>query len=66
MQTDTMQVRTETAIKDLGLTNRYTVVDLDTLAPTDTRKGYPTPSVLLGGVDLFGMTPPVPPFPDPT
>ena len=66
VQTDIMQVRTETAIKDLALTNPYAVVDLDTLPATDTRTGYPTPTVLIGGVDLFGMTPPVPPFPDPT
>ena len=64
--TTTMRARTEAAIKDLALPNRYTVVDLDALPADDVRKGYPTPTVLVGGVDLFGMSKPVPPFPDPT
>lgn len=66
VQTKMMQVRTETAIKDLALSNPYAVVDLDTLPATDTRRGYPTPTVLIGGVDLFGMPTPTPPFPEPT
>ena len=66
VQTKLMRVRTEAAIKAAGLPNPYTVVDLDTLPASDTRKGYPTPTVLVGGVDLFGMEEPSPPYPDPT
>ena len=66
VQTKIMRVRTEAAIKELGLTNPYLVVDLDTLPPTDARRGYPTPTVLIGGVDPFGMSAPTPPYPEPT
>lgn len=65
-QTDLMRGRIEQAIKKLVLSNAYTVVDLDTLAAADVRRGYPTPTVLVGGGDLFGMQTPTPPFPDPT
>jgi hypothetical protein len=66
VQTKSMRVRTEAAIKELALPNPYTVVDLDALPATDARRGYPTPTVLIGGVDLFDMPAPVPPVPDPT
>jgi hypothetical protein len=66
VQTKMMQARTEAAITALALPNPYAVVDLDMLAADDVRKGYPTPTVLVGGVDLFGMAKPVPPFPEPT
>lgn len=66
VQTDVMRARLDDAIKAIGRPMPYTVVDLDTLAPTDTRKGYPTPTILRGGADLFGMPSPVPPFPEPT
>lgn len=66
VQTKIMRDRTEAAIEELALPNAYTVVDLDTLPATDVRKAYPTPTVLIGGVDLFGMEPPRPPYPEPT
>ena len=66
VQTEAMRERTETAIKLLALPNQYTVVDLDTLPANDVRRAYPTPTVLIGGVDLFGMAEPNPPFPAPT
>ena len=66
VQTDVMRVRTEAAIKALAFSTSYSVVDLDTLPADDVRRGYPTPTVLIDGVDLFGMPKPAPPFPDPT
>ena len=33
----------------------YQVVDLATLPRPDGRRGYPIPTVLFGGRDLFGM-----------
>jgi hypothetical protein len=66
VQTKIMRVRVEGVIKESAISNPYTVVDLDTLPPTDVRKGYPTPTVLVGGVDLFGMDAPKPPYPEPT
>lgn len=44
----------------------YRLVDLDTLPVTDVRKAYPTPTILYGGADLFGMAEPRPPFDEPT
>jgi len=32
----------------------------------DPRRGYPTPTVLLNGKDLFGLPEPTPPYPHPT
>lgn len=66
VQTTTMRARLDEAIQGLATPLTYTVVDLDALQATDVRKAYPTPTVLVGGVDLFGMTEPRPPFPEPT
>jgi len=44
----------------------YDVIDLDDLSPTDARSAYPTPTVLLGGNDIFGLPQPRPPYPEPT
>lgn len=65
-QTATMRVHLDEAIKTLDKPVPYVVVDLDLLAPTDVRKAYPTPTVLYGGADLFGMPEPKPPLPEPT
>jgi hypothetical protein len=66
VQTTLMRVRLDAAITAIGQPLPYTVVDLDTLPASDTRTGYPTPTILVGGVDLFGMPAPTPPFPEPT
>ena len=44
---------------------RYHVLDQASLPAVDTRKGYPTPTILVGTRDLFGMVEPTPPFPEP-
>lgn len=41
---------------DRGLTFRE--VNQEALAATDIRRGWPAPTVLVNGVDLFGMVPP--------
>ena len=66
VQTKIMRVHLDAALKAIGQPIAYTVVDLDTLPATDVRKAYPTPTVLRGGVDLFGMDEPKPPYPEPT
>lgn len=66
VQTKIMRVRLDAAIKAIGKPIPYTVVDLDTLPPTDERKAYPTPTILSGGVDLFGIAPPTQPDLEPT
>jgi len=42
------------------------VVNIGTLPKNDRRRGYPTPTVLYKGAEIFGMPPPMPPFPEPT
>jgi hypothetical protein len=66
IQTKNMRARLDAAIQALGKPMPYTVVDLDTLPATDVRKAYPTPTVLVGSVDMFGMEEPKPPYPEPT
>lgn len=66
VQTTLMRGRLDEAIEASARSITYTVVDLDTLPAMDMRKAYPTPTVLVGGVDMFGMTQPTPPYPEPT
>ena len=66
VQTPTMRSRLDEAIKGMAKALTYTMADLDALPTTDTRKAYPTPSVLYGGVDLFGMAALKPPYREPT
>jgi len=66
VNTDIMRARLDDAFKTFTPSPSYSVVDLDALAARDSRRGYPTPTILLGGADLFGMAAPTPPFPDPT
>jgi hypothetical protein len=50
----------------MGRQKDYQFIDLDTLPASDARRGYPTPTLLYRGRDLFGMPVPAPPFPEPT
>ena len=63
---DTMRARFDEALKSFTPTPTYSVVDLATLQSDDIRRGYPTPTILVAGADLFGMPAPTPPLPDPT
>ena len=65
-QTAVMRGQLDEAVRAMRLPPTYAVVDLDTLPATDVRKAYPTPTVLYGGADLFGMAEPRPPFDEPT
>ncbi len=40
----------------------YAYINIDTLPRTDVRTGYPTPTLLWEGKDIFGMPVPRPPF----
>src|SRR5262249_55779043 len=44
----------------------YQYVNIGTLQSTDVRRGYPTPTVLWKGKDIFGMPVPKPPLPEPS
>ena len=66
VNTDTMRERLDDALKSMSSTLKYAVVDLDTLADTDARRGYPTPTLLYENRDVFGLPEPRPPLPEPT
>ena len=61
-----MRSRLDEALRQMGLAADYRVVALESLSATDHRRGYPTPTLLYGGHDLFGMPAPQPPFAHPT
>lgn len=66
VNTATMRANLDAALKGMNRPADYQVVDLDTLAKTDPRTGYATPTVLVAGQDLFGVPVPTPPYPEPT
>ena len=66
VQTDQLRERLDAALVTVGWPSTYQVVDLASVSSDDPRIGYPTPTVLHEGRDLYGMTTPTPPFPDPT
>ena len=66
VNTTVMRRNLDEALKALGLPPGYEVVEQDTLPETDARRGYPTPTLLYADRDVFEMSVPKPPFPDPT
>ena len=63
VNTDLMRANLDKALASLGRPPAYALIDADTLPSSDPRAGYGTPTVLVNGVDLFGM--PEPPTPHP-
>ena len=63
VNTGIMRANVDAALRTLGMRADYQVVDLATLADTDPRRGYPTPTLLYENRDVFGM--PEPPIPHP-
>jgi len=57
-----MQFNLDDALLAGGWRRDYQFIDIGTLEPTDERKGYPTPTLLWKGKDIFGMPAPEPPF----
>jgi hypothetical protein len=66
VNTVTMRANLDVALKALGLPDDYQFIDADTLAGSDPRGGYGTPTVLHQGQDLFGMEEPPTPHPPAT
>ena len=66
VNTTTMRANLDAALKALALPNEYQFIDADTLAASDPRGGYGTPTSLYGGRDLFDMPEPAVPYPPPT
>ena len=50
------------ALKALGLPSDYQFINIGKLPATDVQTGYPTPTVLWKGTDIFGMPMPKPPY----
>ena len=65
VNTPDMLVNLDAALKALGLPTDYQYLDIGKLPRRDSRTGYPTPTVLYKGKDIFGMPRPTPPFPEP-
>ncbi|MGI8924152.1 MAG: hypothetical protein ACR2HJ_08975 [Fimbriimonadales bacterium] len=55
--TSEMRKNLDAALKKLE-GGSYDVLDLDVLPMSDPRRGYPTPTLLRGGKDIFGMSEP--------
>ena len=51
------------ALAERGITEAPVSIDLGDLAKEDFRTGYGTPTILVGGIDLFGRTKPKPATP---
>jgi hypothetical protein len=66
VNTARMRAGLDDALRAMHLPTDYQVIDLATLAATDARTGYPTPTVLYRDRDLFGLPVPVPPYDTPT
>jgi hypothetical protein len=66
VNTTLMRSNLDQALDSMRLPKAYHLVDLGTLAQTDPRIGYPTPTLLYREQDVFGMVPPAPPYPEPT
>ena len=58
VNTTLMHSRLDEALRSLKFPTKYTLIDLDKLDPSDRRRGYPTPTVLYVGRDLFGLAAP--------
>jgi hypothetical protein len=64
--TPDMYINLDDALRGLGLAPDYQVVNLDKRPKHDPRSGYPSPTVLYRNRDLFGMSQPTPPYPEPS
>ena len=49
------RTRFDSTLERLSLPREYAVVDVATLPGTHVRRRYPTPTILVGGSDLFGL-----------
>ena len=62
VNTPMMRKNLNDALRTLGWKLEYQVIDIGTLISTDVRTGYPTPTLLWKGRDIFGMPAPTPPY----
>jgi hypothetical protein len=62
----TMRTNLDEALRALDRQTTYSVVDANALPDADPRRGYGTPTILVGRQDVFGMPEPSGPHPPPT
>ncbi len=55
-----MRANLDAALRAVGRSTAYTVLDADALPESDGRRGYGTPTVLVDNADLFEMPEPPP------
>lgn len=56
--TPLMRERVAAAVASWGVPTEVSYVDQEALPPSDLRRGWPSPTVLVNGSDLFGLQPP--------
>lgn len=61
-----LRANLDAALSALKMSTDYTVVDQGELDANDPRSGYPSPTILVDGKDMFGMAVPAAPFPAPS
>lgn len=66
VNTEVMKKNLDNALRAMKLPLDYQVANVGSLPRNDPRTGYPTPTVLWKGKDIFGMPVPIPPFPEPS
>ena len=64
--TPVMLENLKAAIAEGKISAEVIVIHQAALPQDDPRTGYPTPTILLNGKDIFGLAVPTPPFPDPS
>ena len=62
VNTPDMVTNLDDALIALKLRRDYQVIDIGQLPKDDPRTGYPTPTILWKGKDIFGMSVPKPPY----
>ena len=60
IHTPKMEKNFVSALETTGIDKKYKYIDWASLPTNDYRRGYGTPTVLINGVDLFGMPKPKP------
>jgi hypothetical protein len=58
----TLMVNLNDALRILDWRDDYRFIDTDALPETDPRRGYPSPTLLWNGTEIFGAPEPTPPF----
>jgi len=62
VNTPAMVNNLDDALAALKLPKDYQFIDIGKLPKDDPRTGYPTPTILWKGKDIFGMPAPKPPY----